>query len=144
MTDIIALTERFVDDIEWQMVPEDLTVDDCVPFILNGIRDWYVWKGAAMQYSDSLLIRNEERETIMWNADFHIDEEQWIICDAAIRFYQKVQSDVNELESYTTDAMAVANADKPYKNLADMILNLKERRLELWHKMPRYNQLGVS
>jgi len=34
------------------------------------------------------------------------------------------EDELNELESYTTDAMSVANADKPFRNLADMINDL--------------------
>ncbi len=70
-----------------------------------------------------------------------MDERLYILTTAMILFYQKVQSDVNELMSYTTDAMSVANADKPFGNLAAMIDNLKERQLMIWHKMTRYNLL---
>lgn len=141
MTDLIALSERLVSNIEWQLVPVDMTVDDCVPFIVEAIEFFYIMSGKALQYSDDLIIKDDEAGTIMFNADFMMDERQYILTTAMILFYQKVQSDVNELMSYTTDAMSVANADKPFANLAGMIDNLKERQLMIWHKMTRYNML---
>lgn len=141
MTDLIALSERLVSNIEWQLVPVDMTVDDCVPFIVEAIEFFYIMSGKALQYSDDLIIKDDEAGTIMFDADFMMDERQYILTTAMILFYQKVQSDVNELMSYTTDAMSVANADKPFANLAGMIDNLKERQLMIWHKMTRYNML---
>lgn len=141
MTDLIALTERLISSIEWQLVPVDMTVDDCIPFVVEAIEFFYIMAGKALQYSDDLVVIDEEAGTAVFMADFQMDERQYILTTAMILFYQKVQSDVNELMSYTTDAMSVANADKPFGNLAGMIDNLKERQLMIWHKMTRYNLL---
>ena len=48
--------------------------------------------------------------------DFLIDEEAYILICAQIEFFRKVQSDVNNIVGYTTDALTVTNADKPYTN----------------------------
>ena len=141
MTDLIDWSEKLVSSIEWQLVPVDMTVDDCVPFIVEAIEFFYIMSGDALRYSDDLVITDEEAGTVMFDRDFKVDERQYILTTAMILFYQKVQSDVNELMSYTTDAMSVANADKPFANLAGMIDNLKERQLMIWHKMTRYNLL---
>lgn len=141
MTDLLALTEKFAREIEWQIVPDDLTLDDCIPFVLTGIQKLYVMTGRAMSYSDALVIKDENGYAIGFNETFPLDEELYILTCAKIAFYTKVQSDVNELESYTTDAMSVANADKPFRNLADMINDLKREQAEIWHKMVRYNML---
>lgn len=141
MTDLLALSEKFAREIEWQIVPDDLTLDDCVPFVLSGIQKLYVMTGRAMSYSDALVIKDENGYAIGFDKTFPLDEEMYILVSAKIAFYTKVQSDVNELESYTTDAMSVANADKPFRNLADMINDLKREQAEIWHKMVRYNML---
>ena len=140
-TNLIELAEKFAREIEWQLVPDDLTLDDCVPFVLAGIQKLYVMTGRALSYRVELIIKDEGGFPIGFNATFPLDEEMYILTYAKIAFYTKVQSDVNELESYTTDAMTVANADKPFRNLADMIADLKRELVEIWHKMPRYNML---
>lgn len=141
MTDLIDLTKRLVQEIEWQVVPEDMTLDDCVPFVIDAIQYFYVMSGQAMAWSDSLIVLDEEENPVAFKRDFALDEKQYILVTAQINFYRKAQTDVNELMSYTTDAMTVANADKPYANLANMIEGLKDKQIEIWHKMVRYNML---
>lgn len=140
MTDLIALTQRLVKNIEWQLVPEDMSIDDCVPFVIDAIEYFYIMAGKALEYSDDLIIK-EGGNPVAFNADFKMDERQYILVTAEIGFYRKAQSDVNELISYSTDAMTVANADKPFANLANMLENLRMKQLEIWHKMTRYNLL---
>ena len=55
--------------------------------------------------------------------------------------YRKVQSSVNELTSYTTDAMAVSHGDKPFANLQTTISDAERRREQIWFKMIRYHLL---
>lgn len=141
MTDLIAMTEKLVENIEWQLVPVDMTIDDCVPFVIDAIQYFYVMTGQANRYSDDLIIYQDEDTPAYFNADFQVDERLYILTTAQIEFYRKVQSDVSELMSYSTDAMTVANADKPYANLAGIINDLKGKQIEIWHKMTRYNLL---
>lgn len=140
MTDLIALTEKLVENIEWQLVPVDMTIDDCVPFVIDAIQYFYIMSGQADRYSDDLIVY-EDDSPIYFNADFKVDERMYILTTAQIEFYRKVQSDVSELMSYSTDAMTVANADKPYANLAGIIADLKGKQIEIWHKMTRFNLL---
>lgn len=141
MTDLIAMTEKLVENIEWQLVPVDMTIDDCVPFVIDAIQYFYVMTGQANRYSDDLIIYQDGDTPAYFNADFQVDERLYILTTAQIEFYRKVQSDVSELMSYSTDAMTVANADKPYANLAGIINDLKGKQIEIWHKMTRYNLL---
>lgn len=123
------------------MVPTDMTIDDCTPFILYGIEKFYVMAGKAAQYSEDLIERDADGLPVGFLADFPLDELLYIMATAKIAFYTKVQSDVSELESYTTDAMSVANADKPFANISAMLQDLKREQVEIWHKMVRYNML---
>lgn len=60
---------------------------------------------------------------------------------AEIQFLQKVQSSVDDLTSYTTDAMAVTHGDKPFANLQQKIDEAKERQKIIWFKMIRFHLL---
>ena len=58
-----------------------------------------------------------------------------------IELYRKVQTSVNELTSYTTDAMAVSHGDKPFANLQTTIMDAESKRERIWYKMIRYHLL---
>lgn len=71
-------------------------------------------------------------------ADLPIDEKHYAILSAKIEFFRRVQTDVNNIVGYTTDALTVTNADKPYVNLASTIDDLKEERRMIHYKMIRH------
>lgn len=58
---------------------------------------------------------------------------------AQIAFFKRVQTDVNNIVSYTTDALSVANADKPYGHLQDTIGALENERRIVFYKMTDYS-----
>ena len=60
-----------------------------------------------------------------------------MIC-AQMEFFKRVQSDVNNIIGYSTNALTVTNADKPYENLKDSLLNLENERRILFFKMVRF------
>lgn len=57
---------------------------------------------------------------------------------AQIGFFKKVQADVNNIVGYTTNALTVTGADKPYAHLQDTIANLENERRIVYYKMHRY------
>jgi len=71
--------------------------------------------------------------------DLPIDEEKYVLLVAQITFFKRVQSDVNNIVGYTTDALSVTNADKPYAHLQDTIMNLENERRILFYKMTNYS-----
>lgn len=70
-----------------------------------------------------------------------LDEQMYVLVSAEIRFYQKVQTTVDALTSYSTDALSVTHGDKPFANLKETIDGLKEEQRVLWYKMVRYHHL---
>ena len=53
-------------------------------------------------------------------------------------------SNVDDLQNYTTDAMAVTHRDKPYKNIKATVEDRQAKQAVVWTRMVRFNQLGVS
>ena len=76
--------------------------------------------------------------------DLELDEQEWVLLDGEIAFYNLALSNVDDLQSYTTDAMAVTHGDKPYKNIKSTIEDRQARQAVVWTRMVRFNQLGVS
>ena len=70
-----------------------------------------------------------------------MDEQEYVLTTAEIAFYKKVQASVDDITSYTTDAMSVTHGDKPFANLQQKITDLDMRQRMIWYKMARYNIL---
>lgn len=64
-----------------------------------------------------------------------------MLVTAEIGFYRKIQTSVNSIVGYTTDAMSITNADKPYVYLSTTIKELENKRRILFYKMTRYSML---
>lgn len=140
MTDITALAYRLYQRIEWQSVPETVAQDDLTTWISDGIRDLYVMTGRALSFSEDMFTMDGPVYAA-FSEDLKLDEIEYVLATAEIMFYGKVQTTVNELVSYTTDAMAVAHGDKPFANLQQTIDDARKRQRMYWYKMIRYHML---
>ena len=69
------------------------------------------------------------------------DEYEYALTTAEMGFYRKVQADVNRIVGYSTDAMTITNADKPYANISQTLAELANRQRILYYKMVRYTLL---
>ena len=126
MTDMERLTMELKQRTEWQDVPFQLTDMDYQEIVRQAIRHLYVMTGRSEQYSDE--------NAVTLNAD----EYEYALTTAEIAFYRKVQSDVNRIVGYSTDAMSITNADKPYANISQTIAELSNRQRILYYKMTRF------
>ena len=157
MTDIVKLAQRLHRRIQWQEIPEELTSTDLMDIICDAIRMLYVISGRTFVYSDDMFIDtlpiDDEEEAInsdedidgLWfTEDLALDEQEWVLLEGEISFYNMALSNVDDLTSYTTDAMAVTHGDKPYKNIKSTVEDRQRKQAVVWTRMVRFNQLGVS
>jgi hypothetical protein len=161
MLNISKLAEWLKEKTEWQETPVPLTDKNYINMVIDGIERLFVDTGRSEQYDEEKYVTVteeepegieepessfEESETITYygyDAVFPLDERRYIQICAEINFFSKVQSDVNNAFGYSTDAITVTNADKPYTNLKDTIDKLDNERRIIYYKMVRYT-LGVS
>lgn len=141
MTDLESLTRRLYRRIEWQRVPDYVTREDLSQFIADAIRHLYVMTGRSRLFSEDLFTYDGEL-VMEFKPDLQLDEQEYVLICAEIDFYAKVQSEVSELTSYTTDAMAVSHGDKPFANLQQKLEDLRRTKAQLWHKMSRFHLPG--
>lgn len=138
-----------MDITRWQKTPETLLQEDYEQMIVKAIKRLLIDTGRASEYADTLIQTTihqntaddgtvTETRTTDFRMDFMIDEEAYILLCAQIEFFRKVQSDVNNIVGYTTDALTVTNADKPYANLKDTLGQLEQERRIVYYKMVRY------
>ena len=108
--------------------------------IADGIRHLYVMTGRALTFNEDDFVMEYEMY-VSFKQDLPLDEKEYVLVTAEINLYRKAQTSVNELTSYTTDAMAVSHGDKPFANLQTTITDAEARREKIWYKMIRYHLL---
>ena len=125
------------DETSMQRTPKPITIGQYGDMIMKGIRRLYIDTGRALLY-DSANYSNDGEEGLMFGEDLPIDEQEYVMLCAQINFFKRVQTDVNNVTSYSTNAITVTGADKPYAHLKDTIDDLERRRRELYYRMVRY------
>lgn len=126
MTDMQKMAQELKQRTEWQDTPEELVHEDYLEIVRQAVRHLYVMTGRYTQYDDSSEIA------------LSADEYEYVLTTAEIGFYRRVQSDVNRIVGYSTDAMTITNADKPYANISQTVNELLNRQRILYYKMTRY------
>ena len=135
MLSLTAMAAELQEHTAWQETPELLTEEQYIGMIIRGLKRLYIDTGRASEYKDENIIRSDD---LYYNADLLIDEQYYIMLCSQIDFFKKVQSDVNNVMSYTTNALSVTNADKPYANLKNTIEDLEKERRIVYYKMARF------
>lgn len=148
MTDLVNLAQRLHRRIKWQEIPEEMTSADLIDILIDAIRMLYVISGRTFSFSDDMIVYEEDAETgemnVTFSEDLALDEQEWVLLKGEIGFYNMVLSNVDDLQSYTTDAMSVTHGDKPYKNVKATVDARQADLAVVWTRMVRFNQLGVS
>ena len=126
MTDMQRMAQELKQRTEWQDTPVVLAEDDYLEIVRQAVRHLYVMTGRYTQYDDKTDI------------SLSTDEYEYVLTTAEIGFYRRVQSDVNRIVGYSTDAMTITNADKPYANISQTVNELLNRQRILYYKMTRY------
>lgn len=147
MTDIGKLCEKLYHKIEWQKMPLSMTNDGkrqmLIDAVVCGIEDLFVVTGRALTYYDYQYIADEETGAISeFSYELMLDEELYVLCRAQIEIFSKVRTQYSDLLGYTTNALTVTNADKPYSYMTSTINELENQLRVYYYKMVRYSHLG--
>ena len=129
MTDVERLAAELKQRTEWQDTPVELEDADYLEMVTQAVRHLYVMTGRYLQFDPE--------------SEFELtaDEYEYVLTTAEMCFYRKVQADVNRIVGYSTDAMTITNADKPYANISQTLAELANRQRILYYKMVRYTLL---
>ena len=92
--------------------------------------------GRSSTFSPSKLRTNDDG--LVYDEDFNIDEIEYIMLVSQMRFFSIVRASVNEMVSYTTDALSVTQGDKPYANITGTLKELENERRIVYYKMVPY------
>lgn len=142
MLNITELAQEIQELTAWQETPVDLSDNDYVKIVVRAVKKFFVDINRPEEY-DITLWTTDDDENTCYNREFLLDEEEYIKILCQIEFFQRVQTDVNNAFGYSTDALTVTNADKPYANLKNTVDDLQHERRIVFNKMVRYT-LGES
>ena len=140
MVNLETLANKLQRGTEWQKTPETLYLEDYCELMHTALKQLFIVTGRASVYDESKLVVEDDMP-IAYDDTLQVDEVEWIMVTAEIGFFRKVQTDVNNTFGYSTDALTVTNADKPYQNLASTIQKLEYTQRLLYYKMARFNLL---
>lgn len=139
-TSLTKMAFELRDETAWQRTPQQLSIDDYTLMICNGLKRLYIDTARASDFNYNMISSQDNNEVVFEN-DLQIDEEEYVMICAKINFFRRVATDVNNIVGYTTNALSVTNADKPYANLKDTIEALENDRRTLFFKMTTYSFL---
>lgn len=137
MLNITELANELQELTAWQDTPTTLAAEDYIRIVQRAVRNFFVDINRASEFSKDKYIVDDD-DNIFYDRDFMADEEVYILILCKIEFFQRVQTDVNNAFGYTTNALTVTNADKPYKNLSETLNGLYNERRIKFNKMVRY------
>ncbi|AAK79101.1 hypothetical protein BJV85_002870 [Clostridium acetobutylicum] len=104
-------------------------------YLKNGLKRLYVDKGIGDRFKveckEIKNINSEEIIDIKISRDINLTEEEYIKISSELNFFKCARSNYIDIVSYTTDALSITNADKPYKNLNEIIKELENRLLDI-------------
>ena len=142
---ITELMSELEEATQWQETPTPLFKEDYYKMVIRGIKKLFVDTNRPSAFDNSLIIEEEtENESgeitkeIFYDMDLNIIEEAYILLVSKIEFFKRIQTDVNDKFGYTTDALTVTGADRPYANLKNSIEELEKERRIIYYKMIDY------
>jgi len=134
---ITEMASELQEETAWQETPEALMREDYVKMVVKALRKFFVDINHVSEF-DMTLYTMDDDGNVCYDREFLADEEEYIFTLCKIMFFKKVQTDSNNLFGYSTNALSVTNADKPYANLKDTIDDLQHERRINFNKMVRY------
>jgi hypothetical protein len=140
LVNLETLANKLQRRTEWQKTPDTLYLEDYCEIVLVALKQLYIVTGRASLYDESKLTIEDDMP-IAYDDTLMLDEIEWIMVTAEIGFFRKVQTDVNNAFGYSTDALTVTNADKPYANLSSTIQKLENMQRIIYYKMTRFTLL---
>jgi len=121
-------------DFEWQSAPRPLSKNDFNTMVYRALRLFFSDINRPDEYDKNLITTDDDGEYV-YNRDFNINEFEYILILVKLTFAQKVQSQIDDMPSYSTDALKVTGVADVWKNLKTKIDDLQHERRIRFNKM---------
>lgn len=130
-TDLFDLVQKLKRETKWQRTPQPISDEDYLEMAIDGIRYFHMLTNQSSVDVDGLA----DRVAGTFPKTFNLTEMEIVMCAAQIKFYEQVRADKNAIVGFTTDAITVTNADKPYQYLTSTIEELRRSIRIAYYKL---------
>lgn len=136
-TSISDIKDQLINNTKLQKTPITLTDDDYMGLAILGCKRFYIDIGNESNWDSDY---SSDTNTLAKTLD--IKQKDYCTLASEIEFFKSIRNHWSTMISYTTNALSVAYAYKPFEFI-DKIINEKEIRLtDLFHKMPDISNMS--
>lgn len=139
MTSLDDIKAELIGNVKFQSTPIPMADTDYLSFTIQGAKRLYVdegiednWKADYDKVSNTLA------------RDLSLTEAEYAWTCAEINFRTQIKDDLAQITGFTTDALSITNADKPYKNAETTIEALEKRLARLAFDFTHQNPVVFS
>ena len=138
---LTAMADELKYRTELQDPPRPISDDEYIRNALRGIKRLYVDTNRAAAYKNASLSEDPETGEVFFSEDLDIIEEEYALICGQISFLNWIKGKYAGIVGYSTDAITITNADKPYTNVKDALAGLENDRRITYYKMVKYTML---
>lgn len=131
-TDINNIKQQIITNFKNQRTPVTYTDDDYLNLAILGCKKFYRDIGIEDSW-------DSEFSTDSLSRDLNILEYEYCVVASEIEFIKSIRTYWSTMVSYTTNALTVSNAFKPFEFLKEMIKEKENDLIDLFHKMTEYS-----
>lgn len=135
-TSIESISSQLQTNTKNQRTPTTLTSNDYLEMAILGTKRFYIDIGNEDNWSSEF----DGTDTI--TRTLNILEIDYCILASEIVFYEQLICGWNDLVSYTTNAISVTNAIKPYEAIRETIKIKEKKLIDLFYKMINYTSMS--
>jgi hypothetical protein len=136
-TDINTIKSQLQKNFKNQRTPSTYTDDDYLDLAIEGCKKFYVDVGLEDNWDSEFSVDSLSRT-------LDITQLRYCTVAAEIAFIDSIRTYWNTLISYTTNALKIANADKPFKAFSEMRKEKERELIDLFHRMTDTSNSTVS
>lgn len=130
-TSFISIRDQLKKNIKNQRTPTTFSDDDLLELVVLGTQRLYVDSGIDSNWITEYV----SGATPTLTRTLSLTQIEYCVVASEIEFFKSIRNWWNTLVSYTTDALSVTNAVKPFEFLNLTIEQKENRLLELFYKL---------
>ncbi len=136
MLNISELAEDLKRDVAMQNTPYPVNDTEYIRLVVQAVKKFFVDVNHPDSYDRTLYI-TDESQTLFYDYDFDIVQEEYIFILSKMGYKKMVIADLtgDGAISYTTNALSVTGAKEGYKSMQQEIDDLERERIRVFHKM---------
>jgi hypothetical protein len=140
-TSITSIRDKLKDNVRHQRTPTTYTDSNYLDLAISGCKKFYIDIGLESNWDSEYT--SGVSPTL--SRDLNILETDYCIKASEIAFYKEVRAYWSTMVSYTTNALSVAYAFKPFEFFTSIINECEKELISLFQKMTEYsNMTSVS